>query len=415
MGLVENLLGPQELLNKVTSQELHVVNTTANSGWKVQTGALKNMTLEELEQRGAETGLVLELTDVAQADKIQPNQVPSGLDRISYKAEEHIKTISGVSDYQTGAAREDVSAKAVQENLKRGSLNQAQTIDSLSRSDYILARNTVSIVQRFYTEPRIVNVTHNKFTGERKQVELNMPTPEGTITNDLTLGEYDIVVTSVPHRQTMEQSQFEQSMALREAGIPIPDDVLIEHSSLYRKNDILKKMAEAAQSSEAQHEQAVKQMAAELELANMKADADKAAADATLKQAKAEKETVAAAVALKEAQGGMDMKQQAEIQIMEREAEIDLEVKRMELEIKREELALKREEMELKLAERRMMAQAKADETRMGLQAKSQEMEMGLQAKAAGAKADMEVAGQKAELQRKLMAQKAKTQPKGKK
>lgn len=399
MGLVENLLGPQELLNKVTSQELHVVNTTANSGWKVQTGALKNMTLEELEQRGAETGLVLELTEVSQADKIQPNQVPSGLDRISYKAEEHIKTISGVSDYQTGAAREDVSAKAVQENLKRGSLNQAQTVDSLNRTDFMLARAVVSVVQRYYTEPRIVNITKNKFTGEREQLSINTPTPEGTIANDLTIGEYDIIVTSVPHRQTLEQSQFEQAMALREQNVPIPDDVLIEHSSLYRKNDILKKMEEAAQSSDAQHQKAVEQMAAELELANMKADAEKAQADAVLKQAKAEKETVAAAAALKEAQGGADMKQQAEIAIMEREAEIDIEAKRMELQIKREELALKREEMQLKLAERRMTMQAKVQETQMGLQAK-----------AANAQADAQIAsqkvGQQAEMHKQAMQQK---------
>jgi hypothetical protein len=198
IGLVENLIDPQELLNKVTSQELHVVNTTANSGWIVKAGSLKNLTLEELEQRGAETGLVIETDDVAQVVKIQPNQVPTGLDRVSYKAEEHIKTISGVSDYQTGAAREDVSAKAVQENLKRGSLNQAKATDSLNRTDYILARNVLSMVQRFYTEPRLVQITRNKFTGERAEVEINTPTPEGTIANDLSIGEYEIVVTSVP-------------------------------------------------------------------------------------------------------------------------------------------------------------------------------------------------------------------------
>ena len=33
LGVVEHLLSSQELLNKVSSQELHVVNTTANRGW----------------------------------------------------------------------------------------------------------------------------------------------------------------------------------------------------------------------------------------------------------------------------------------------------------------------------------------------------------------------------------------------
>jgi hypothetical protein len=149
VGLVENLLGPQEMLNKISSQELHVVNTTANSGWKVKTGSLKNMTIEELETRGAETGLVIEADDVANIEKIQPNQTPQGLDRVSYKAEEHIKTISGVSDYQTGQAREDVSAKAVQLNQSRGMVNLAKPMDNLQRSDYIIARNVLDLVQAY--------------------------------------------------------------------------------------------------------------------------------------------------------------------------------------------------------------------------------------------------------------------------
>lgn len=370
IGLVENLLDPQELLNKVTSQELHVVNTTANSGWKVKAGALKNMTLEELEAHGAETGLVMELDEIDNADKIQPNQVPSGLDRVSYKAEEHIKTISGVSDYQTGSAREDVSAKAVQENLARGSLNQAKSTDSLNRTDYLLVRNVLSMIQRFYTEPRLIRITNNKYTGESRSVEVNQPTPEGTITNDLTLGEFEIIVTNVPHRQTLEAQQFDQVVALREQNVPIPDEVLIQHSVLFKKDEILKKMSEAQNSPEAQQAKQVQDLQSKLGLVNMKADAEKSQAEATLKQAKATKEANEAAIMLREAQGQNPdmMKAQAEIALKEREGEIDIEVKRMELEIKREELQLKREELALKLREKQMGLHVKAQEAQADMQ-----------------------------------------------
>src|SRR5690554_2073983 len=137
VGLVENLIGPQELLNKVSSQELHVVNTSANSGWKVKRNALQNMSIAELEQRGAQTGLVLELDELANAEKIQPNHTPTGLDRISYKAEEHIKTISGVSDYMQGFAREDVAAKSVLTNKQSGQANLAKVMDNMNRTDFI--------------------------------------------------------------------------------------------------------------------------------------------------------------------------------------------------------------------------------------------------------------------------------------
>ena len=54
-GMVRNLISPQEQLNKISSQELHIVNTTANSGWIVETGSLQGMTADDLEEHGAET------------------------------------------------------------------------------------------------------------------------------------------------------------------------------------------------------------------------------------------------------------------------------------------------------------------------------------------------------------------------
>jgi hypothetical protein len=45
-GVVRNLLSPQEQLNKLESQELHIVNTTANSGYTLEAGTLINMTEE---------------------------------------------------------------------------------------------------------------------------------------------------------------------------------------------------------------------------------------------------------------------------------------------------------------------------------------------------------------------------------
>jgi len=294
VGLVENLLGPQELLNKVSSQELHVINTTANSGWKVKTGSLRNMSIEELEQRGAETGLVMEVDDPKSIEKIQPNQVPTGLDRVTYKAEEHIKTISGVSDYMTGSAREDVSAKAVAMNTSRGSFNLAKVTDSLNRTDNLLARNVLDLVQHFYTDPRIINVISDRMTGQTEEIQVNQPAPTeddpNALLNDLTLGEYDVVVTSTPVRETLEDSQFQQALALRELGLPIPDETLLENSRLMHKTDIINKMKAAAESPEAVAKRELQKLAGELDVANLKAETARAEADAMLKQAKADKE-----------------------------------------------------------------------------------------------------------------------------
>jgi hypothetical protein len=328
VGVVEHLIGSQELLNKTLSQELHVINTSANSGWIVKAGALVNMSIEELEQKGATTGLVLEVDDPAAVAKIQPNQVPTGLDRVSYKAEEHIKTISGVSDSMQGFDREDVAAKAIAYKQQRGSVNFTKVLDNLERTDWLLARNVLDLVQQYYTEERLINITHDDPTREAETIAVNQMDPmTGHISNDLTIGEYDIVITSQPYRATLEDSQFEQAKALREIGVQIPDAVLIENSRLMRKAEIVKQMAGDQESPEAQKRKELELRAHEAEVMNLEAEAQKKQADTQLSMARAQKEA--------SENGGQDFEAQ--------KAQRELELQQWKLE---QEFALKREQME---------------------------------------------------------------------
>lgn len=376
IGLVENLTGPQEILNKVSSQELHIVNTTANSGWKVKAGALVNMTVEELEEKGAQTGLVVEVSEIDDIEKITPNQVPQGLDRVSYKAEESIKTISGVSDSMQGFDREDVAAKAIQTKRQAGSTNLAKPLDNLTRSDFILARNVLDLVQTFYTEERILTITHDQATGETEDFTINQATPEGTVVNDLTVGEYGVVVSSVPVRETLEDSQFEQAVALREMGVQIPDSVLIDSSRLTNKKEIIREMQGSQDTPEAQAQRELQQRAQQAEVSKAEGEAAQKHADAELKQAKVQETMVNTQIAAQgEPDDGSGQAKMAEAEIKagqaeheaslkEREFERDTQLKMMEFGLKREqqtnELRLKSHQMAADRADRRAQMTAQA-------------------------------------------------------
>lgn len=362
IGLVENLLGPQELLNKVSSQELHVVNTTANSGWKIKAGALQNMSIEELEMKGASTGLVLELDDVTSAEKIQPNNTPQGLDRLSYKAEEHIKGISNISDSMQGFDREDVAAKAIQAKQSRGSINMTKVMDNLERTDYLIARNALDIIQEFYTEPRIMNITHDDLLMESETLEVNtVDESTGEIVNDLTLGEYSIVITSTPYRATLEDSQFEQAMAMKEKGIAIPDDVLIENSRLQRKSEIVKRMQGDQNSPEAQAQAKLQMRAQEAEVSKLESEAMQKQADAQLKAAKTK---------------------QALAQIEQEDARIQIEAQQAQSAGGEAQIELEGRKTEAKIAqdERKFQHEASLQERKFELDAQSKQQEMALKA-----------------------------------
>jgi len=243
-GVVRNLLSPQEQLNKIASQELHIVNTTANSGWMVESGSLVGMTADDLEEHGAETGLVLEYARGTQAPtKIQPNQIPTGLDRIAQKAALNIKTISGINDSMMGTDSAEVSGVAIQAKQNRGAVMIQVPLDNLAKSRQYLAEKILNLIQTFYTEQRVIQVTNDEDPMQpREPMVLNMETPEGDIINNLTLGEYDVIVASAPARDSFDETQFAEALSLRQAGVAIPDDAIVGYSHLLKKEELAKRI-----------------------------------------------------------------------------------------------------------------------------------------------------------------------------
>jgi len=294
-GMVRNLLSPQEQLNKIASQELHIVNTTANSGWVVESGSLVGMTADDLEEHGAETGLVLEYNRGSQPpSKIQPNQIPTGLDRISQKAAANIKAISGINDSMLGSDSAEVSGVAIQAKQNRGVIMIQVPLDNLRKTRQYLAERILDLIQTFYTEQRIIMVTNEDDPLQpREPMVINEMTPEGRIVNDLTLGEYDVVISTAPARDSFDEVQFAEALQLRQVGVAVPDDAIVEYSHLAKKGELAKRirmMTGVEQSPEQQEIAAMQQQMAmqtlQLEIAKLEAEVRKLQSEAAVNIAK---------------------------------------------------------------------------------------------------------------------------------
>lgn len=234
-GVVRNLISPQDTLNKVTSQELHVVNTTANSGWVFQSGSLVNMDRSDLERDGAKTGLALEYLKGYEApQKIQPNQVPTGLAQVSQKAEFHFRTISGIPEGMMGMVSRETSGDALQQQTASGLAQLEIVFDNLAKTRHIRARTMLGLVQKFYTEERVVHVTKFDELGDEytEEVAINQRDAAGELINDLTLGEYSVVISSQQTSDVVQDAIFEQMMAMRERGVPIPSYLVVKNSRM---------------------------------------------------------------------------------------------------------------------------------------------------------------------------------------
>ena len=320
-GMVRNLLSPQEQLNKVASQELHIVNTTANSGWLVESGSLTSMQVEDLEEHGAETGLVLEYNrGSTPPGKIQPNQIPTGLDRISLKAANNIKEISGINDSMLGTDSAEVSGVAIQAKQNRGIVMIQVPLDNLKKTRLYLAEKVLNIIQQYYTEERVIMIANGEASGDMEQNEMMVINQQvgDQIINDITIGEYDVVVNTTPARDSFDEVQFAEALNLRQVGVAIPDDAIVQYSNLNDKAELARRIRtltgqeppspEQQQLLQIQQQFQFQQL--QLEIAKLEAEVQKLQSEAQVNLAKAQDvSSVQPQLQLAEAQAKLEMKQ----------------------------------------------------------------------------------------------------------
>lgn len=255
-GLVDDTIGPQDLLNSVMTAYNHAVKSTANSGWLIEEESLTGaVDVDDLETEGGRNGLVLEYSKTAKnkPEKIKPNPIPAGLADLATIASAKIKQTSGQNSAMKGDTKGEPSGIAVQSMQYAAQMSLAVPLDNLARTRHMLAQRMLELIQAFYDEPRIFRITQSDpLTGadSSQELQINWTQADGSKLNDLTVGEYDVVITDQPAQVTFDNSQFNQALAMKEKGVAIPDSILIKYSTLANKPEIIQAMqAQAPQSN----------------------------------------------------------------------------------------------------------------------------------------------------------------------
>lgn len=248
-GMVDDAIGPQEALNKAVSQYVHIVNTSANSGYFVEENSLTNMTTEELEEVGARTGVVIEYkAGSTKPEKILPNQIPTGVDKLIDRATKALKDVT-VPEAMRGQQGPESSGVAIQAKQFASQQQLAVPLDNLAYTRQMLATRILKLIQRYYDSYRVFRITEtDPMTGKPKEevLEINKFDPEtGSYLYDVTVGEYDVVITEQPMQVTFENSQFQQAIEMRREGVRLPDTTVVRYSNLTDKQAILEEMAGA--------------------------------------------------------------------------------------------------------------------------------------------------------------------------
>ena len=263
-GVVRGLRDSQYLYNRRKIIELDILESQINSGWKYKEDALVNP--KDVFLSGQGRGLALKQdAQMSDVEQIVAPQIPPSMIELSQLLGKEISEISGVNEELLGSAMDDKAG--ILSMLRQGAgLTTLQPLfDQLDRSQKLLGKLFIDIIQANFTPGKI-----------KKILEGKEPTPQFY---NKAFGKYDAVVEEGFNTSTQKQMQFAQLLQLREIGVQVPDSVLLDAATLQNKNQLVQAISQQQQmQSQIQQQQmhvSMQEQQARIELAKARAVADR--------------------------------------------------------------------------------------------------------------------------------------------
>jgi hypothetical protein len=265
-GMVRALRDPQYLFNRRKIIELDIFESQINSGYIAKEGTVIDpMSLYKTGQ-----GQVIWTKKDSNMDdlrQIQAPQVPPSMFQASQNLDNDMMQISGVNEELLGAATDDKAGILSMLRQGAGLTTLQRLFDQLDMSQKQLGKLMIKLIQANFTPGKVEKIIGGN--------------PSDSFYNK-NFGKYDAAVEEGFDTTTQKQMQFAQLLHLREVGVPVPSEILLESATLQNKQqliDAIKQQEQAAQQQQqAQAEMQMQQQQATMEMAQARANADNSTA-----------------------------------------------------------------------------------------------------------------------------------------
>lgn len=278
-GLVRSIYDAQRQYNRRHSQIVDLMESVINTGWISKNGAVVDPAM--LLQSGQSRNVVLNdgfdvNTDIRE---INAPQVPPGYLQYQDIIDKNIMEIPGGSEELLGISStgdSQVSGRLAEVRASNGLKGNRGLYDNLEQTLKWLGQIVLKAIQINFTPGKVWRITKRD------------PTPEFFSGE---FGQYDCVIKQAILTQTQKAAYYQQLLQLRDLGIDIPDDEIIDAAPLQGKIKLREKMAEIAQA---------KQQAAQIEMetANRQAQLEMSQIDNNLALAQERRARVIADIGL---------------------------------------------------------------------------------------------------------------------
>lgn len=246
-GVVRGLRDAQYLYNRRKVIELDILESQINSGVIFKENALVNPKDAFLQGQGRSLALKADaqITDVQQ---IPAPQIPPSMIQLSELLGKEIQEISGVNEELLGSAQDDKAGILSMLRQGAGLTTLRVLFDNLDFAQKHLGNLCIRLMQQNWTPGKVQRIIQEQ--------------PSDEFYNR-AFGKYDAVVEDGLNTTTQRQMQMQQLLYMRELGVPVPTELLIQNSTLQNKQELIDAIS---QSEQQQQEQAMQQQQVQMEV-----------------------------------------------------------------------------------------------------------------------------------------------------
>lgn len=242
-GVIRRVRDIQKDMNKRASKALFLLNTNqiiADEGAVDDWNTLR-------EEASMPDGLIVKKPG-KELNIRRDSEAANGQIEMMKLSAQSIQKTAGVNNENLGRATNAVSGAAIEARQSQGAVGTTEPFDNLRFAVQIQGEKQLSLIEQFYSEPKVVRLTGSK--GSIDWLKINQPEiqADGSVRwlNDITESKADFIVSEQDYSGTIRQHMFE---SLNQMAAKLPPamalrlmSIAMDFSDLPNKDDIVKEI-----------------------------------------------------------------------------------------------------------------------------------------------------------------------------
>lgn len=223
-GMVRDLQDPQRMYNFWRTAETEVIALAPKAPWLVEESQIEgfepewdsanNRSFAYLKYKA----VVRDGVQINPPIRQQPQGMPAAQVNAAMGASEDMKAVAGMFDPALGAPGQESSGVMVQRRQQQSDRSNFHFYDNLCRSVSFTGEVILDLIPHYYDTQRVIRIIGEDGVPSSTTLNEKVRDPETQaiqkVLNDVTVGEYDIVIDTGPGYQTKREEASDNMMTM---------------------------------------------------------------------------------------------------------------------------------------------------------------------------------------------------------